>query len=225
MAACRYCEKKGFFLSVDRNGLCAGCSEVFLPQIVNDCRIVVESAGIVSKSKNQKTIISRCEVGLAALNRLVPYERRGIPTLTEPSSAIASKFKSIRYESIGRLVGEQVFSARAKQESAATPTGKLTGYTKAIDNLNKMLLEFDDVSEVEPAIAELVSERDKVRTGIAFLKAEKLIANGKLRQAKEALVDALVEIKHDSTPDAAQADDIARIEAKVSEIETKLLAQ
>jgi len=101
----------------------------------------------------------------------------------------------------------------------------LTGYTKAIDNLNKMLLEFDDVSEVEPAIAELVSERDKVRTGIAFLKAEKLIANGKLRQAKEALVDALVEIKHDSTPDAAQADDIARIEAKVSEIETKLLAQ
>lgn len=218
MASCNNCGNRGFFLSVDNNGLCSSCSQIFLPQIVNDCRIVVESSKIIENSKNGKTIISRCDVGLAALSRLRPFDRKGIPTLTEPLAEIEAGIRSFRSETVQKLVGEQVFLARAKQESASTPAGKLGGYGKAIDNLNKMLLEFDDVSDVEPAIAELVRERDKVRIEIALLKTEKLLAKGKSKLAKEALIDLLVEIKHDTTPVSEQADEIAAIESRIREI-------
>ena len=136
MAQCKNCEKRGFFVGVDNNGLCTSCVQVFLPQIVNYCRIVVESGKIVKNSKNGKTIISRCGVGLDALSRLYPFDRRGIPTLTVPLVALEAQFKSIRSETIQKLMGAEVFSARAKQESASTPAGKLGGYGKAIDNLN-----------------------------------------------------------------------------------------
>jgi hypothetical protein len=189
---------------------------------VNDCRIVIESGAIIQKSKNLKTIISRSEVGLAALRRIAPYERKGIPALSNSVSEVAAEFKSRKTKAIDNLVDEQVFLARSKQESATTPAGKLGGYTRAIDKLNKMLLEFEDVSQVEPAINELVRERDKVSISMAWLKAEKYLAKGKLKQAKDALSDALVDIKHDSTPDDEQVGYIAELEAKIQEIENTL---
>lgn len=222
MASCKNCGKMGFFLKVDGNGLCPQCVEAVLPILVNDCRIVIESGAIIQKSKNERTVISRCEVGLAALRRIAPYERKGIPALSEPASEVASEFRDRHCKAIDRLVEEQVFLARSKQESASTPAGKLGGYTKAIDKLNKMLLEFEDISQVEPAIAELVRERDKVSISMSWLKAEKLLTKGKLKQAVDALKDALVDIKYDTTPDYEQAEDVASIEAKIHEIEASL---
>lgn len=222
MASCRNCGKKGFFLAVDQNGLCAECAETVLPGLVNDCRIVIESGSIISKSKNQRTIISRCEVGLAALQRITPYERKGIPALTASVAEVAFEFRNHKAEALEKLVQEQVFLARSKQESATTPAGKLGGYTRSIDKLNKMLLEFDDVSEIEPAISELVRERDKVNIKMAWLKAERYLAKGKPRQAKDALTDVLIDIRHDSTPDDEQAGEVAEIESKIQEIENSL---
>ncbi len=131
MATCKNCGKKGFFLIVDVNGLCPQCEEIVLPSLVNDCRIIIDSGAVIQKSKNQRTIISRCEVGLAALHRVAPYERKGIPALTEPVSELASEFIDIHRKAIEKLVDEQIFLARSKQESASTPAGKLGGYTRA----------------------------------------------------------------------------------------------
>lgn len=222
MASCKNCGKNGFFLSVDQNGLCAECAETVWPGLANDCRIVIQSGSIIAKSKSQRTIISRCEVGLAALNRISPYERKGIPALNEPTAEIASEFRRLKAKAIENLVQEQVFLARSKQESATTPAGKLGGYTRAIDKLNKMLIEFDDVSAIEPAISALVNERDKVNIKMAWLKAERYLAKKKPKQAKDALTDVLIDIRHDSTPDDEQASDIAEIENKIAEIENSL---
>lgn len=220
MAKCKNCDKKGFFLSVDRfNGLCANCSEVVLPQISSDVQIVVRSNKIISNSKNPKTIVSRCDDVLAALSRLDPFYRKGIPTIVQPLEEIQDSFESLRSEIAQKLVDEQVFMARAKQESASTPAGKLGGYGRAIENLNKMLLEFEDVTQIEPAIAELIRERDKVRIETAIVKAEKFLAKSKPKLARDALTDLLVEIRHDTTPDAEQAADIARINAIILEID------
>ncbi|NNV47268.1 hypothetical protein GTF03_10115 [Roseobacter sp. HKCCD7415] len=219
LAKCRYCERRGLFLQTDNNGLCRRCSDEHVPQIANLCRIVVESGKIVDRSKNEKTIVSRCDVALGALDRLEPYYRASVPTLDVPIPEIKTEFLSIRSGAIGRLVNSQVFAARAKRESAATPAARLGGYAKAIDNLNKFLIEFEDVTAVEPAIAELVRERDQVRVENAMLKSEKLLAKGKAKLAKEALIDALVDIRHDTTPDADQAKEIAALEAKIAEID------
>lgn len=52
MAQCAYCNKKGFFLKINKLALCNKCEPVLVPMIKRHFQIIDESIEIVEKSKN-----------------------------------------------------------------------------------------------------------------------------------------------------------------------------
>ena len=42
MAECKFCGKKGFFLSVNKDGLCKGCASAIAIQVEQSARIIKE---------------------------------------------------------------------------------------------------------------------------------------------------------------------------------------
>jgi hypothetical protein len=90
MGQCKFCGRKGFFLSVDSNGLCGNCA----PHIVNDItqrsRIMDDCLRLVHDGKTFETRLTRCDLLFEHLEHLLKYERKGIPTLSPLPSKILS---------------------------------------------------------------------------------------------------------------------------------------
>lgn len=219
MAQCKYCGSTGWFNVVDNNGLCKTCQTLYLQDIVNRCRIVIESGKIIRNSKKIETILSRIDVSLENLEMLKRYDAKGIPTLTAKPHEVIRQMIVERESAIDRFVHEQQILARSAVESASTPTGKLGGYKKAIDRLNKLLLEVQDVAAIEIALAQLVAERDMVRAKNSINKAEALAEKGKIKQAVEVLIDARTELRQDTTPDNEQRHIFLAIDQMIGQLE------
>lgn len=218
MARCKWCKKKGWLLAVDSNGLCRACQPIVIPVIESRARVVVESGKLVQSSKNVATRLSRIRVALDHLEGLLPYEQRKIPTLSERPSALVSEFKRIRSQIISEYAQEQVYAARRKAEDASTATGKLGGYAKAIESLDKIMDELDDVSPIESVIVGLRFERDKLRFQQFEQKAEAALMKGNKKAALGAYVDAYMALKSDTTPDDQQRPMLDRVSQKIEEL-------
>ena len=96
MGQCKYCGKKGFFLSIDKDGLCKNCAPVLLMQVQQSIRVIKESENIINRTKCIDTRISRCDTILIHLKRLIEIERKGIPTLNIPPSKLFEKVTNER---------------------------------------------------------------------------------------------------------------------------------
>ena len=144
MATCKMCEKSGWLLKVDNNGLCEHCEDIYLPQLLNYCRIVIESGQIIGKTKSTATKLSRIKVAADCCDKLIPYEKRGIPTLTENPSDVIRELEKLRVETVSDEVFQLRFKAREKAKDASTDAGKLTGYNQAISKLDKLMGEVEE---------------------------------------------------------------------------------
>ena len=212
---CRGCQTSGWLLKIDNNGLCEQCSPVLVPDIVNHCRIVIESGDIVRSSKNVMTQLSRCEIAIKHCNMLLPYEQRGIPTLTMAPSEAITMFVNKREKLIDELIQQVRFEARQKATDAPTEAGKLGGYAKAVRTLDKAMVEVHDVTKLEAAILDLRAERDDLRCELLSRRAEVAFAKGKQQAAIEMLIEAMLSLKHDGTPDKAQRTRAETLRARI----------
>jgi hypothetical protein len=218
MATCKVCEKSGWFLSLDTNGMCRNCASVHLPQIVRHCDIVIHSIILVGKSKNAKTKLSRAQVAMQHCRELLPFEARGVPTLTSSPKAVMADLAAIINEIVETQIQEQIYTARRKSLDAHTPTGKLGAYAKAIEVLDGLTGELKDVTKVEAAIVSLREERDAVAFGLLEKKGEAALAKGNVKGAIQAHIDALLSLKNDSTPTHLQRHMAVRARAKIIEL-------
>jgi hypothetical protein len=121
MGQCKYCGKKGFFLSIDKDGLCRNCAPVLLMQVQQSIRVIKESEDIINRSKHINTRISRCDTILVHLKRLIELEKKGIPTLNIPPSKlfqqVTNERNKILYESAeGKLVKDENKQGKVKDE-------------------------------------------------------------------------------------------------------------
>lgn len=96
MARCRRCRRSGFFLRLDDDRLCDVCGLRLREDISSASRIIGDSVPLIETSKNPSTRLSRCDLVLEHAERLLPYERLGIPTLETPPSEIMEKVKTAR---------------------------------------------------------------------------------------------------------------------------------
>ena len=81
MAQCKYCGKKGFFLSVSKAGLCKKCAPVIANQVNQSIGIIKDSEKIVNETKNLETALSRYDTMLSHLKGLIELDQKGIPTI------------------------------------------------------------------------------------------------------------------------------------------------
>jgi len=218
MAKCKNCSRGNWFTSVDSNGLCATCQPIVIPALLNHCRIVLESAKIIAASKNTATKLSRIGVAISNCKALRPYEAKGIPTLDQPLGAVVSEFERMRTELLSEVVQEQVFLARQKATDAATDAGKLGGYAKAVEVLSSLMGEVEDVTPLENAVLGLRAERDGLRFDLLAKKAETAAAKGKTKAAADIYVEALMAIRHDTTPDEMQTQRVSLAERRIKDL-------
>ena len=92
MAQCIWCEKKGLFLSVDRNKLCRNCQATIYFDVQQRLRIIQDSQKLIEKSKNFKTRIGRIDTLLEHIQALKKYEEKNITTLEPKPSEVEKNF-------------------------------------------------------------------------------------------------------------------------------------
>lgn len=205
MAQCKLCDKKGFFLQVDTNGLCSDCVAMHLPVIVRSCEIIVESGKIIDKTKNASTRLSRCRLAIEHSERLNEYDRKGIPTLSVPPTDLIYEFQTIADQTLNDEVLDAKYQAEQTFQDATTDAGKLGGFKKAINRLDKLMQETSNVTKLELAIDELRTAKDSAAIILKIRKAELLFAQSKKSRAVDQLIEALHLLRHDRTDDRRQA--------------------
>lgn len=206
MATCSYCKKSGWLVSVHEFNLCGQCSERHggqLSHLTTNCLTALRAAERATKPAVALRNLARA--GHCCLE-LVPFEKAGVVTIS-PQPTILLELLSDRAK---RTIEQAIFNiettARSRSVAAASDAGKLGAYSSAIGELQKLNLEFSDISSFANAAAALQHEMDATRVKVLLQKSAVAEVKGNTKKAVEWAVEALAALAHDATPDAQQSD-------------------
>lgn len=120
MATCPVCEKRGLFMRLRESGVCSRCDLTLTAVVAGSTRIIGDSVGFVSDSKNGDTRLSRCDLILGHLRRLSAYEERGVSTIRPVPSALIPRFNTLRRMAVFETwVAKGIDAERAGKRSQA----------------------------------------------------------------------------------------------------------
>ena len=81
MAKCKVCEKKGFAIETDINGLCSDCADYFYTSMQDDLKTLEQSIAALNRINHPAAAIGRLEAADQALRRIRPYVQAGLVKL------------------------------------------------------------------------------------------------------------------------------------------------
>lgn len=218
MGQCRYCEKKGWFLRLDPNGLCDNCNPAVLESILNSNRVIEQSEQLIENSKNCKTRLSRCETIIQHAQLLLEYEERDIPTIRPLPSQMIKKYISRHDELLIEEVKGLFNKAKTKAEVAATTKTKTKAFSDCYVKAKEFLENLNKPSNGESLIKEIKKQIHSSTLNGYIQDARKAEFKGKTKKAIEQYQEALFFIKNDDIPDDLQSDEITEIEEKIQEL-------
>ncbi|MBA7544882.1 hypothetical protein ES705_37243 [subsurface metagenome] len=97
MAQCKYCGRKGFFLPVDKYGICKACHIYIEVDYKNHEKILPESQkGVNDNSKDTKTRLLHLDIMKEHALVLLKYENMGLPVTNPPPSKLLSLLETER---------------------------------------------------------------------------------------------------------------------------------
>jgi hypothetical protein len=218
MARCKYCDKSGFFMKVTERSLCPPCDVVFVHQLLEAGRLAQESMNIALSSKNIETKISRLIFTQNTLSRILPYERKGIPTYTPlPSEAIRAA-RVLIMDALRTWYTDQLDAARVRFENGKT----LSARTSPLIRLMEKLVSMKQYQEIVGTLDQLEQSTRKLvdKVASAFYSSEggRYAFKGNKKKAIDCYLEALHSIQNDSIPDNLQAQEIRDIETKILEL-------
>ncbi|WP_185805081.1 hypothetical protein [Pontivivens nitratireducens] len=218
MAKCIYCKKGGWFQQVSSIGFCDACEYEHKPRLADSIRILLSSQEIIDRSKKADTKLSRISDARRHCLILKDFETKGISTITPAPSETLKQIDRVEREVIQSEISDAIFVANQKAEDGNTDAAKLGGFNKGIDRLTKLMDYGEDVSETERAISRLRSGRDSLRAELLRRKAETWVAKGKHAKAVDVLIEAIMALRHDSTPDREQASILNALQDRIVEL-------
>ena len=219
MAKCRYCDKKGLFLTVDNNGLCKNCAYPIISDITQRSRIMEDSMRLANEGKTFATKLSRCDLVIEHAELLQKYEKKNIPTLSPLPSELVDKFRAFRTEIVLDAAQNAADRAIEKSKVAVTTTTKYsalgTGLLKT-----KEILENVSPGIGQSIINDLAEKMHEAKLSGFIENAKKAEFKGNTKKAIDQYLEALFFIKNDDIPDHRQQEEIARIEFKIQELKS-----
>ena len=219
MAKCRLCQKSGWFLSLNKVGICATCEPAYIESVESCVRVIEQSLKIAGSTKRLDTMLSRYGTALDACRQLRRYEERGIETLsTHHPSEVMRDIRQERLDRVEEWLDDQLLAARVKSQAATTASATVRPYSKLLEKMGDIYTELPDVASVEEIEVRIRREMDSVRLKAEIDRAEKLAFKGQKKRACEAYLDALYLLRTDSTPDEEQATEIAMVESKIRKL-------
>ena len=161
MAQCKWCDKKGFLLSVDEKGLCKRCSYIFSVHIFQVTKIILESQDIITNTKRIEIVVGRTETITEQLDTLLKYEEKGIKTV-EPSIDHYRKNSLIVLNGTIVLLTENNIIGKVKLqvEKLKTNHAKINAINKASSKLEESRKLTDEKGENYNQIIEYFDEAE-----------------------------------------------------------------
>jgi len=218
MAQCKMCGRKGFFLSVSKDGLCKSCESIVVMDIQQRGRIINDCIKLVNESKNMNTQLSRYDLLKEHVQALLEYEHKRIPTISPPPSQFLSEYTANRDQIVLEGVTAEVEKALARAEIAATPRTSINEANKALLKIREGKKELNDkvkLDQLETRIRHFSHEKQLNEYLEAARKAE---FKGKKKKALDQYQEALYFLRSDDIDDSLQAEKIGEIETKISEL-------
>jgi hypothetical protein len=219
MPTCKYCGKSGFFLSVNKDGLCNQCLNIVVPVVQNDLRIINDSVKIINKSKNLKTRLSRCDVIIETAERLLnEYENKGIKVIEPKASVFISEYKKARGKIILQSLKEDTDKLEYSFEIAGTPRAKINEINKVLLKIQDYKKEMQDHTQINEIEKEINKFKQKAQLDFYLEDAKKAEFKGNKKKALDQYQEALYFLKTDNIEDDLQRDYINDINKKISEL-------
>lgn len=222
MAKCKYCDKSGFFFTVDSNGLCNECAPVIISIVNNNFRIINESTKLIRESKNFKTKLSRCDLIIKIAEKLLEYENKGIKTINPPPSEFISQYKNVvRDEIILESLKLDIEKAKAKFEIASVSQPKINEINKVLLKIQDYKKEIRDKKQIDKTEKEINKFKYEAQLNIYLETAKKAEFKGQNKKALDQYQEALYFLENDEIDDKLQKDNISKIKEKISELKKK----
>lgn len=221
MGKCKWCENKGFFLHINKNGLCNKCDTEISIDVQSRLKVINESANIINKSNKFNTIIGRIFVILENAEALMKYEEKGLKIIEPLPSTIIEMAEKEKYELIQNEIIRLFNEGKTKSELATTQAGKINPLNRIIIKLNefrdKYNLDDNFISTYEKNIRTLIN---KTQYEIYVNNAKKYEFKGSINKAIDQYKEALYFLKTDDIDDSSQYDLINELENRIAELET-----
>ncbi|MHC4267577.1 MAG: hypothetical protein ACYSTS_03850 [Planctomycetota bacterium] len=150
---CNYCEKSGWLLILDSDGLCDNCNRILSSRIRRTIQIISKTAETIDKAKRLKTKLSKlCLIEDVVQKQILPLERNGIKATNQTSDQILEQVKNLRDEVISEYLKDLLSKAKTKVEKAKTKELKINAYSevlKKITVLKDKVAKTDIISNFE----------------------------------------------------------------------------
>ncbi len=89
MAKCKSCQKKGFMVETDVNGLCSACAPYFDLALHSDLKALQSRIRAIERIDHAQTVLRNIRDAQDLLDRLQPYARAGLVALPMPPDRLA----------------------------------------------------------------------------------------------------------------------------------------
>ena len=217
MAQCRWCDKKGLFLSVDSNGLCRECHPLII-EVESKARVLIDSMRLAHEGKTFGTRLSRCDLTIEHSEYLSKFEHKGIPTVSPSPSVILTEYRALRTELIIEEANTVADKAFGKCSVASTPSAKERALAAGILKVREVTESLEDRSLAKSLEERLRGEIHRVTLNGYLEAARKAEFKGNVKKAIDQYQEALFFIRNDNIHDTQQQSEINEIEAKLKEL-------
>jgi len=218
MGQCKWCNRSGWFLSLNSSGLCNNCSPLVNLEASQRIRIINDSLKILSESKNLDTKLSRLNVLLEHANALLKYEQRGIPISDPLPSYFISKFGNMCDQIIADSLKDEVNMASSKAAVAVSTTTKVNMLSKVLLKIREYKARSSNPSLLDQLERQVQTEIQRYQLDGYLDSAKKAEFKGQKKKALDQYYEALYLLRHDEVDDSLQKGQITFIENKISEL-------
>ena len=217
MAQCRWCNKRGLFLSVDSNGLCRNCQPLIV-EVESRARVLGDSMRLAHEGKTFGTRLSRCDLVIEHAEHLSEFEHKGVPTVSPPPSTILTEFRAFRIQHILEEANSVADKAFEKASVASTPKTKERALATGVLKVREVTESLEDRSLANSLEERLRGEIHRVTLDGYLEAARKAEFKGNVKKAIDQYQEALFFIRNDDIDDTQQRFEINEIETKLREL-------
>jgi len=165
-----------------------------------------------------KTRLSRCDLLIEHAQALLEYEHNGISTVSPSPSQLLSEYTDMRNQIVLEGVTAEVEKALNKAEIAVTPRTSINEANKALLKIREGKQELRDHAKLDQLEARVRRFSHETQLNAYLEAARKAEFKGQKKKALEQYQEALYFLKTDEIDDLSQAEEISKIEAKISEL-------
>jgi len=221
MAQCKWCDKKGFFLSVNQDGVCKNCEGIIVIDVQQRMRIINESIELFENSKKMETRLSRLDLVEEHLSAITQYEDKNIEIINPSAKSLLNKFEGKHDKIILEHMTEIAENALTKAEVATTTRTKVNAINKALLKIREMQKQLEEASSLDDLEKKLNTFIHKTQIDSFINEAKKAEFKGNNKKAIDQYQEALYFLKTDNVDDIQQQKEISEIEANIERLKNQ----